>query len=107
MIFAGFLTAQNATTSGAFTAEPPTLVSPGFDWRISGDDNRNGKVEVQCRKAGESQWRQALPLMRLQREHVGMPDRSDPQRVYTPEGLDCLEHRASSGNGMHRPYRQI
>lgn len=64
------------------------MVSLGFDFRISGDDNRNAKVEVQYRKAGESQWGQALPLMRLQLEYVGTPDRSDPQRVYIPEGLD-------------------
>src|SRR5215467_12899071 len=63
--------AQNSTNAGEFTAEPPTLVSLGFDWRISGDDNRNAKVDASYRKKGESSWRPALPLMRLQREEIG------------------------------------
>src|SRR5579883_2506486 len=63
--------AQNAATSGEFTSEPPTLVSLGFEWRIAGDDNRNAKVEVSYRKAGESNWHPALPLMRVQREEIG------------------------------------
>src|SRR6516162_7828321 len=62
---------QNATTTGEFAAEPPTLVSLGFEWRITGDDNRNAKVETSYRKKGESSWRPALPLMRLQREEIG------------------------------------
>ena len=70
-LLAGSLVAQNATTSGAFTSEPPTLVSLGFEWRIAGDDNRNAKVEVQYRKSGESEWREALPLTRVQREQIG------------------------------------
>src|SRR5215467_2439380 len=63
--------AQNSTISSEFTAEPPTLVSLGFDWRISGDENRNAKVDASYRKKGESSWRPALPLMRLQREEIG------------------------------------
>jgi hypothetical protein len=62
---------QNNTVPGSFWAEPPTLVSLGFEWRISGDDNRNAKVEVTYRRKGEQQWHDALPLMRLQREKVG------------------------------------
>ena len=66
---------QTQTTAGDFWAEPPTLVSLGFEWRIGGDDNRNAAVEVKYRKQGEAQWHQALPLMRLQRESVigGLP----------------------------------
>ena len=37
--------AQAPTTSGEFTVEPPTLLSLGFDWKISGDDNRNAHVD--------------------------------------------------------------
>jgi hypothetical protein len=70
--FAGVVCAQTSTTAGEFTAEPPTLVSLGFEWRITGDDNRNAKVEVSYRKTGESSWRAALPLMRLQREQIGI-----------------------------------
>jgi hypothetical protein len=71
LIFGGVLSAQNSTIAGDFTAEPPTLVSLGFEWRITGDDNRNAKVESFYRKKGESEWRPALPLMRLQREEIG------------------------------------
>ena len=41
MSCASFCQAQNTTTSGEFTVEPPTLVSLGFEWRVQGDDNRN------------------------------------------------------------------
>ena len=71
LLFAGALSAQTSTTAGEFTAEPPTLVSLGFEWRITGDDNRNATVETSYRKKGESDWRPALPLMRLQREEIG------------------------------------
>ena len=62
--------AQNSTTTGAFTTEPPTLLSLGFEWRITGDDNRNARVDVTYRKAGDKQWRPALPMLRLQHEYV-------------------------------------
>ena len=48
------------TTSGAFVVDPPTLVSLGFEWRITGDDNRNAKVEVSFRKKGEGARRPRL-----------------------------------------------
>jgi hypothetical protein len=35
--------------------EPPTLLSLGFEWRISGDDNHNAHVGVTYRKKGEQQ----------------------------------------------------
>jgi hypothetical protein len=64
-----------ATTAGEFWAEPPTLRSLGFEWRISGDDNRNAGVAVSYRKKGDASWRKALPLLRLQCESVigGLP----------------------------------
>lgn len=61
---------ENKTRSGEFIVEPPTLESLGFEWRIDGDDNRNAGVAVQYRKAGADQWREALPLLRLQREQM-------------------------------------
>jgi hypothetical protein len=66
---------KNAVVAGEFMADPPTLVSLGFEWRISGDDNRNARVDVTYRKQGEQAWRKALPLLRLQREQVlgGIP----------------------------------
>ncbi len=66
------LWSQVSTTSGEFTVEPSTLLSLGFEWKISGDDNRNAAVEVTYRKVGDSQWRKSLPLMRQQREQIGV-----------------------------------
>jgi len=56
--------------AGEFVIEPPTLINLGFEWIIQGDDNRNAKVEVSYRKQGEAQWKQGLPLMRLQGERI-------------------------------------
>ncbi|HEY7389971.1 MAG TPA: hypothetical protein VH640_15750, partial [Bryobacteraceae bacterium] len=61
---------QTGTVSGEFVVARPTLVSLGFEWKISGDDNRNARVEVSYRKAGETEWRKGLPLLRLQGESV-------------------------------------
>ena len=61
---------QTSTTVGEFVVEPPTLVSLGFEWKISGDDNRNAQVDVTYRKTGELQWHKGLPLLRLQHESV-------------------------------------
>src|SRR5437773_5068258 len=55
---------------GEFVIDPPTLIDLGFEWVIQGDDNRNATVEVSYRKQGEPQWKQGLPLMRLQGERV-------------------------------------
>ena len=59
---------SNAVTSGEFVIDPPTLINLGFEWMIQGDDNRNAAVAVSYREKGESQWRQGMPLMRLQNE---------------------------------------
>ena len=56
--------AQTKTVPGEFTVDPPTLVSLGFAWNITGDDNRNARVNVTYRKKGEQQWRQGLPMLR-------------------------------------------
>jgi hypothetical protein len=60
----------NSVKPGEFFVEPPTLLNLGFEWRIEGDDNRNATVAVQYRKAGESQWREAQPLLRIGDEKV-------------------------------------
>lgn len=62
--------ADNSTTAGKFSVERPTILSLGFEWRISGDDNRNAKVEVSYRKKGESAWHAGLPMLRLGGEVV-------------------------------------
>lgn len=61
------------TTVGAFIVERPTLLSLGFEWKIQGDANRNAAVAVTYRKKGESAWRKALPLMRMQHEFIPGP----------------------------------
>ena len=60
----------NAIVPGEFVIEPPTLINLGFEWFIEGDDNRNATVEVSYRKKGETAWKQALPLLRLQGERI-------------------------------------
>src|SRR5437660_3345857 len=56
--------------AGELVIDPPTLINLGFEWVIQGDDNRNAKVDVSYRKQGETQWKQGLPLMRLQGERI-------------------------------------
>ena len=48
----------------------------GFEWLIEGDDNRNATVEVSYRQTGDVEWKQGLPLLRLQGE-----------RIYQSEGV--------------------
>jgi hypothetical protein len=61
-------------TPGDLITEPPTLINLGFEWHIEGDSNRNAKVDVSYRKAGESGWKTGLPLLRLQGERVTQPN---------------------------------
>ncbi len=62
--------AQNATQTGQFVVEHPTLLNLGFEWPITGDANRNATVAVQFRRVGEPSWRQALPLVRVGGEKI-------------------------------------
>ncbi|MCU0246135.1 MAG: hypothetical protein MUC42_06160 [Bryobacter sp.] len=61
---------QNATEAGRFVVERPTLLNLGFEWSITGDANRNATVAVRFRAAGETEWREALPLVRIGGERV-------------------------------------
>ena len=71
-LLAGPALAKDAVVAGAFHVERPTLISLGFDWRITGDDNRNAKVEVAYRRKGDAAWKTGMPLMRAQNEQVGL-----------------------------------
>lgn len=62
--------AENGTAAGRFVVEHPTLLNLGFEWEIRGDANRNATVAVQFRAAGETRWREALPLERIGGENV-------------------------------------
>ncbi len=61
-------TKENQVKPGKFVVEPPTLTCLGFEWYIEGDHNRNATVSVWYRKKGESAWKEALPLLRIQNE---------------------------------------
>jgi hypothetical protein len=71
-LFSSALQAQNrnATQAGRFHVDHPTLLNLGFEWAIEGDANRNAAVAVRFRAVGESQWREALPLVRIGGENV-------------------------------------
>src|SRR3954469_2942959 len=64
----------NKIRPGELVIDPPTLINLGFEWPIEGDDNRNATVEVLYRRAGETQWKQGLPLLRLQGERIFQTD---------------------------------
>jgi len=53
---------------GRLLVDPPTLECVGFRWYIAGDSNRNASVQVAYRKAGETAWRDALPMLRVHHE---------------------------------------
>ena len=61
---------QNGTQAGKFTVEHPTLLNLGFEWAIAGDANRNATVEVRFRAVGETNWRAAMPLVRIGGENI-------------------------------------
>ena len=71
LVLAAFSNASpNATVAGKFVVEHPTLQNLGFEWPIQGDANRNATVAVQFRAVGESEWRPALPLVRIGGENI-------------------------------------
>ncbi len=59
-----------AVTAGELIVEPPTLISLGFEWHIEGDADRDAAVAVAYRRAGEREWRDSLPLLRVQNERT-------------------------------------
>src|SRR5579871_2702475 len=61
---------ENKVKAGEFIIDPPTLINLGFEWLIQGDDNRNATVAVSYRKEGETQWHEAMPLLRLHGERI-------------------------------------
>lgn len=66
---AGFA-AENRIIPGEFRIEPSTLLCAGFEWAVTGDDNRNARVEVKFREKGAKKWHAALPLMRQNGERT-------------------------------------
>jgi hypothetical protein len=91
--------AQTTTMAGDFAIEPPTLLSLGFDWQIDGDDNRNASVDVSYRKKGETVWKKALPLLRLQHEWVnGAPPQANPNPLLPQTPFDYVVPNMFSGS---------
>lgn len=60
----------NAVRAGQFVIEPPTLICLGFEWDITGDDNRNATVDVEYRATGQTPWKPGLPLLRQGGERI-------------------------------------
>jgi len=67
----------DAVIPGEIVIEPPTLINLGLEWFIQGDPNRNASVDVAFRKKGETAWKPALPLLRLQGERIYAESRID------------------------------
>ena len=63
-------TGDNKIRPGEFVIDHPTLINLGFEWVIKGDVNRNAQVKVWYRKRGEVQWKEGMPLLRLQGERI-------------------------------------
>ncbi len=57
---------NDAQPNGEPTLEPAALHSLGAYWIISGDDNKNAKVELSFRKPGAA-WQSAMPLLRVRK----------------------------------------
>ena len=66
--------AADAVNAGKLVVERPTLICLGFEWEVSGDDNRNSSVEVSYRKSGGTAWKPALPMFRMGGERVFRKD---------------------------------
>lgn len=61
---------DNGTRAGQFVVEPSTLICLGFEWDITGDDNRNATVDVEYRATGQTAWKTGLPLLRQGGERI-------------------------------------
>jgi hypothetical protein len=62
--------ADDVLHPGTAEVDPPTLVSLGVAWPITGDDNFNATVTMRYRVAGMAAWRDALPLQHVHAELV-------------------------------------
>jgi hypothetical protein len=58
---------NTATPLGEPVLEAPTLHCLGAYWMIKGDDNKNAKIEMEYRKAGDPDWRRSMPMFRVEK----------------------------------------
>lgn len=77
----------NAVVPGELFVEPPTLINLGFELLIQGDANHNASVAVSFRRQGATQWRDGLPLLRL-----------DGERVYSESRMDVIAPNMFAGS---------
>ena len=90
--------AANGVTPGQFVIEPATLICLGFEWDITGDENRNATVEVSYRVSGKSAW---------MRRHAAAPHgrRADHARALHGARPFCGKHpRPSARHGVRGPF---
>jgi len=64
------LVAQERVIAGDVYVEPPTLISLGLEWPISGDDDRDATVTLEYRPLGGSVWQQGPPMLRIGGERI-------------------------------------
>ena len=57
--------AQDNTIPGEVQTPYPTIINLAVEWFIEGDDNQNGKVNLQFREKGEQTWKEGMPLRRV------------------------------------------
>ena len=75
LVLASRLHPEDATTPGSVTSPYPTITNLSVEWLITDDDNLNGVVTLQYRKAGENNWHQGMPLRRIP---AGQSQGTDP-----------------------------
>lgn len=68
LLLAWVAAGEDAVTPGEFLTDPPTLENLGFRWYIEGDDNRNATVDIAYRRKRDGVWRDAHPMLRVNRE---------------------------------------
>ncbi len=69
-LLAPVLVAQDNVVAGEVYVEPPTLISLGFEWPISGDDDRDASVTLEYRPLGGKTWQQGPPMLRIGGERI-------------------------------------
>ena len=65
LLAAGSASADRSIRPGNLVLEAPTIHCLGVRWYVNGDENGNAKVLASCRRKGEREWHQALPLFRV------------------------------------------
>lgn len=89
------------TTTQRLIVGRPTLLSAGFEWMINGDSNRTASVAVTYRKKGETAWKPALPMLRLQFEEAQEILNASRQKTLHPVVVNYTAPNAFAGSVMN------